>query len=99
MKNISIKKILSQLESGMSRDEIVADINASLPEDDKLNPEEIKVLWAHEKLKGVKKRKYKVQLTFTDDSELEVKTDRTGIFPEAGDITDTQEARAMEEGF
>lgn len=70
MKNVSIKKIKEQLKAGMSREEIIADINNSLPEDKKLNPAEIKVLWDNPELKGIKKAKYKVELNFVEDEPV-----------------------------
>jgi hypothetical protein len=69
MKNVSIKKIKEQLEAGMSREEIIEDINNNLPEGRKLNPAEIKFLWQQPELKGVKKAKYKIELIFVEDEE------------------------------
>lgn len=69
MKNVSIKKVKEQLEAGMSREEIIEDINNNLPEGRKLNPAEIKFLWQQPELKGVKKAKYKVELNFVEDEE------------------------------
>jgi len=51
MKNVSIKKIKEQLEAGMSREDITKELE--------LNPREVKVLWQHPDLKGIKKAKYK----------------------------------------
>ena len=59
MKNVSIKKVKEQLEAGMSREEIIEDINNNLPEGRKLNPAEIKFLWQQPELKGVKKQNIK----------------------------------------
>jgi len=60
-KEVSIKKILEQLKSGISKDEI----NKSLD----LNPAEVKVLWTHPQLVGKKAAKYRVDLFFSDDVE------------------------------
>jgi hypothetical protein len=70
MKNVSIKKIKEQLASGMSREEIITDINSNLPEDQQLNKAEINVLWQHKDLKGIKKAKYKVELNFVEDEPV-----------------------------
>lgn len=73
MKNVSIKKVKEQLEAGMSREEIIEDINNNLPEGRKLNPAEVKFLWQQPELKGVKKAKYKIELNFVEDVEEEPK--------------------------
>lgn len=64
MKNVSIKKILGQLEAGISREEIEVELE--------LNPREAKVLWQHPALKGIKKSKYKVELNIVDEETGEV---------------------------
>ena len=61
MKNVSIKKILGQLEAGVSRGEIAAELE--------LNPRETKILWQHPSLLGVKKSKYKVELNIVEEEE------------------------------
>jgi len=66
MKNVSIKKILGQLEAGVSRDEIAAELE--------LNPREAKVLWQHDALKGIKKSKYKVELNIVEEEEVATPT-------------------------
>lgn len=58
-KNVSIKKILGQLEAGVSREEISVELE--------LNPREAKVLWQHPALKGIKKSKYKVELNIVEE--------------------------------
>ena len=63
MANVSITKIKAQLDSGVSREEISKELG--------LNPREIKALWQHPELKGLKKSKYKVELNFIDDEIVE----------------------------
>lgn len=60
-KQVSIKKILEQLKSGISKDEINKELE--------LNPAEKKMLWLHPDLKGKKSAKYRVDLFFSDDVE------------------------------
>ena len=59
-KTISIKRIKQQLESSISRDEINAELQ--------LNPVEIKALWNHPELKGLRKAKYKNELEFEEEN-------------------------------
>ena len=71
-KEVSIKKILEQLKSGISKDEI----NKSLD----LNPAEIKVLWTHPQLVGKKSAKYRVDLFFKDDLVEDTKAGSGEVF-------------------
>ena len=57
-KEIIISAIKAQLEAGITRKEI----NAQL----ELNTREIKALWNHPSLKGIKVAKFKNELVFVD---------------------------------
>ena len=59
-KEIIISAIKAQLEAGITRKEI----NAQL----ELNPREIKALWSHPSLKGIKVAKFKNELVFVDNT-------------------------------
>jgi len=58
---IIISAIKAQLEAGITRKEI----NTQL----ELNPREIKALWSHPALKGIKVAKFKNELVFVDDTK------------------------------
>ena len=59
-KEIIISAIKAQLEAGITRKEI----NAQL----ELNPREIKALWSHPALKGIKVAKFKNELVSVDNT-------------------------------
>lgn len=67
-KEIIISAIKAQLEAGITRKEI----NAQL----ELNPREIKALWSHPALKGIKVAKFKNELVFLDGISGEGTTTR-----------------------
>lgn len=60
-KPVNIKEVLLMLEKGMTREEIANHFE--------LNPSEAKTLFKHEKIKGVKRNKYRNDLLIIDDEE------------------------------
>lgn len=65
-KKVTIKEVLSMLEKGMSREEIANYFD--------LNPNEAKTLFKHEKIKGIRKNKYRNNLLIIDEEEIQEET-------------------------
>lgn len=60
MKPVKLSEVIQMLENGKSRTEINAELE--------LNPREAKFLWSNEKLKGIKKNKFKIEIDLVDDT-------------------------------
>ncbi len=70
-KQIILSQIKTQLENGISRKEITAELQ--------LNPREAKTLWNQPSLKGIKVAKYKDDLVFVNEVVIKEDVAQTTI--------------------